>query len=155
MRFQAFSRAGPGEFATWQLCTRFDIPSRDDPNRVYLTRWRLLQTPWFGVYLHRIHEHDTDPWLHDHPWSFVSVVLRGGYDEKLARGGVNSRSTAGRRRWLSIARRRATDLHRITRLHRKPTWTLIIAGRRVRRWGFRTNRGWVDYRTYFGLDAEQ
>lgn len=140
----------------WQFCTRFDIL---DPKtgELYLRRYRVLQTPWFGIYLHKIAQPDHDRDLHDHPWPFVSVVLRGGYDETLRAvhdygNGPVDVGVRCVRGWLSFAFRRATDAHRITRLHRTPTWTLVIVGRRRKSWGFYTDRGYVPWRTYLGLD---
>jgi hypothetical protein len=144
-------------FRRWQVCTRYDIPDRADPTVTYLTRWRIVQTPWFGIYLHRIHLPDSDAHPHDHPWPFVSVVLKGGYDEDLVVGTVPLRDrrypqfTRASRGFLSIARRRATDMHRIYRLYRRPTWTLVLVGRRCRTWGFHTPRhGWVRWTDYLG-----
>jgi hypothetical protein len=60
----------------WSLFSRFDIADVGRPG-IYLTRWRLLQTPWFGIYVHCIRRPDGDRHLHDHPWSFLSLVDTG------------------------------------------------------------------------------
>jgi hypothetical protein len=52
------------------------------PGNPMMERWRLLQTPWLGIYVHFIHREDLDPIPHDHPWQFRSFVLRGGYNEE-------------------------------------------------------------------------
>jgi len=109
--------------------------------RLYLRRLHLLQTPWFSVMLHWIEGPDPQPDMHDHPVGFVSWVLRGGYVEVVP-GGANFR-----RRW-SIARRSATDQHRIYRLPWGRTLTLVLAGPVVRGWGFHTPQGWVPWREY-------
>ncbi|HXI82093.1 MAG TPA: hypothetical protein VNM34_14900 [Verrucomicrobiae bacterium] len=127
----------------WAIFSREDIPDSLHPERTYLTRWRLLQTPWFGVYLHAIREPDRDRHMHDHPWSFVSVVLRGGYLEERPDG------RTGRRRAGSVCLRRAEDLHRVALLARRPTWTLVLAGWRRRSWGFDVDGLWVGHREYF------
>lgn len=131
----------------WQFLKRFDI--NDAKGRLYLRRWYLLQMPWFGIYLHKIAQPDKDPDMHDHPWSFVSLVLLGGYEEQLSVGPAAVRLWVPRKRgWLSLAFRRATDVHRIRELWRVPTWTLVLVGRRVREWGFQTDRGFVPWRDY-------
>lgn len=38
----------------------------------------------FGAYLHHIDRPDPGFDLHDHPWPFVSIILRGGYTEEYA-----------------------------------------------------------------------
>lgn len=125
----------------WQFMTRYDIPSRINPDETYLTRWRVIQTPWFGVYVHRIREPDTDRHLHDHPWSFFSLVLWGGYVEEMITRTV-------KRGFLSWAFRKASAFHRITKV-RRGTTTLFLIGRKKRTWGFLTPTGWVRYRDYF------
>lgn len=120
----------------WAFVEKFEVPSYDDPTRNYLTRWRIVQTPWFGVYLHRFDGPDPRPTLHDHPWAFVSLVLRGGYDEV----------TPERRRSVTrVNAKAATDLHYIARLRRVPTWTLMLVGRRKRVWGYRDGNGWTRF----------
>jgi len=114
----------------WGFMERFELPDYDDPTRNYLTRLRVVQTPWFGVYLHRMDGPDPRPTLHDHPWPFVSFVLRGGYTERIAYGETDG---------VAVTRvnvKRAQDVHSITRLHRTPTWTLMLVGRRRRVWGY-------------------
>jgi len=138
----------------WAFMSRFDI---DDPvtGELYLRRWRIVQTPWFAVYLHKIATPDKDRDLHDHPWSFLSLILRGGYDEErlVYDNGLDGDmcSKMFRRGWLSLGWRRATDAHRITRLHRTPTWTLVLTGPRRRSWGFYTDAGYRDWKTYLGV----
>lgn len=47
---------------------------------VYMRRWILLQCPLFSVRLHKFMRSDHDV-LHDHPWSFFTLILSGGYWE--------------------------------------------------------------------------
>lgn len=48
---------------------------------LYMRRWRFISTPWFGVRLHHIVRSDNDRELHDHPFTFLSFILAGGYFE--------------------------------------------------------------------------
>lgn len=126
------------------------IPALDDS--LYLWRLRILETPWFGIYLHRIFRSDSDRELHDHPWPFVSFVLRGYYLEEVplrrqpfAFGGVR-RATANeirRVQWFNF--KRATDFHRISFLSRRQVWTLVVRGLRARGWRFQTDDGYLDH----------
>lgn len=122
----------------WAFFKRYDIVDAVNPSKVYLTRWRLLQTPWFGIFIHKINLPDSDRALHDHPWNFVSLILKGGYDEKRPTELV-------RRDIASFAFRRAEDLHAIVRLWQVPTWTLILIGKNRRNWGFQTESGWIPH----------
>lgn len=122
------------------------IGSDADP---YLLRWYVIpRNPFINVYLHKFMRSDDDRALHDHPWWFVSLILRGGYVEisesthgkmtVLCRTSVlDARSPFWRR---CIAYRPATYRHRV-KLPIKDgveqrCWTLIITGRRTRTWGF-------------------
>lgn len=119
---------------------------------LYLRRLHLVKVQLgrfgFALMLHWIFRPDPQPDLHDHPVSFLALVLRGGYLEKRARG----LRTPGEGvyhvvRWFNILR--TTDRHRILALARGgPTVTLCFAGPKKREWGFHTPSGWVDWRTY-------
>lgn len=67
----------------WALWKWADIPSSLNKNEVYLRRLRVVQTPWFGMYVHWINEADSDRYPHDHPWRFWSFICRGSYTEQL------------------------------------------------------------------------
>lgn len=48
----------------------------------YIRRWYVIpRNRSFNIYLHNQVRDDEDPWLHDHPWWNISIVLRGGYWE--------------------------------------------------------------------------
>lgn len=116
----------------WAFMQTFVVPHFDS-NDDYLRRLRLVQTPWFGVYLHRIGTPDSRPTLHDHPWNFTSLVLRGGYVE--TRLNPHTQGTQ-EKRVTFFNRMRTHDAHAITALLRVPTWTLVFVGRRARTWGY-------------------
>jgi hypothetical protein len=116
---------------------RFDITGKD--GSVYLRRYRLVSCRWLRIYLHHIRRDDEDRALHDHPWGFFSIILAGGYYEVTASG----------TRWYEPGRilwRPAIWTHRL--MVPQPAWTLVVAGPRVRDWGFHTNRGWCWWKNY-------
>ena len=47
----------------------------------YLTRWFLFRTEPLAVFFHWFHRSDEDRALHDHPWTFITVILWRGYNE--------------------------------------------------------------------------
>jgi hypothetical protein len=122
----------------------FVVPAREG---LYLWRLRIVQTPWFGVYLHRIYQADDDRALHDHPWPFVSFVLRGWYrevvpDHVCGVDGFGCRETRERTiRWFNA--KHSWSLHRISHVSRSPIWTLVFVGKRLREWGFVDASGWT------------
>lgn len=142
---------------------------------VYMQRWYLLVfRQWFSMRVHHIRMPDLDRWPHDHPWSFLSLILRGGYDEdwctpagfQLACADERPQlaRTGERGQWVGYVRRRvhrlsfhrATDLHKIVSFHRgraHGAWTFLITGpERGREWGFMTDHGWLS-RKELGLGA--
>lgn len=131
----------------WALFSWFEVPDSDHRDRVYLRRLRVIQTPWFGMYVHWIFLPDRDRALHDHPWPFVSWVIRGGYTER-----VRTKTSEASRTWSrwSAHRMRSRDAHSID-LIEPGTVTLVLVGRRCREWGFWTSRGWVPWRQYVAL----
>ena len=119
-------------------------------------KWRPFKT---RIYLHVFFRPDADRVFHDHPWSFHTLVLWGGYDELshrragpwvLQRTATEDapdrpaqigRAPTGklvpdRLRWLSWRSRSPEHAHRITRLHTRRVVTLIFRGERGRDWGF-------------------
>ena len=135
----------------WAFMQRFEIPDRRDRSRTYLRRLRIVQTPSFGVYLHRIYLPDEDRDPHDHPWPFVSLVLGGGYVEEVFEAASRRSADAEtwkevRGRW-SLHRMPLSLAHKITTLQ-PGTRTLVLVGRRRRQWGFWTRDRWVPWTEY-------
>lgn len=107
----------------------------------YMLRWYILpRNPWFNIYLHKFLRDDDDRALHDHPWSSLSLIVRGKYREITPKG--VQEYAAG-----SIILRSAEYSHRIE-LITKTCWTLFITGRRVREWGFHCPQGWRHWKDF-------
>ena len=120
---------------------RSDI--RDVAGDLYMQRW-ILATPWGMLRLHHILQADGGRNTHDHPFDFVTMILRGGYTEEIVDGNRTAwvTRTAGSR-----VHHVAEAPHRICMLH-GDTWTLVLAGAIRRTWGFHTPRGWVPFTEY-------
>jgi hypothetical protein len=112
---------------------------RNPDGQEYLRRYFLLETKWLRVYLHRIGGSDVEPCMHDHPWRFVSFILRGGYIEHTPDGVFKRR--AGNMTYYPDG-----WLHRLELT--KPAWTLLIGGKDKRVWGFMTPTGWKSFEDY-------
>lgn len=128
------------------------IVGRDNPDGAYLNRWWVIpRNPFFNVYLHQFLRDDDDRALHDHPWVWCSLLLRGGYTEHtIAAGGVHRR----RHRYApSVKFSRPSRAHRVELFKASvfpapgallQCWTLFITGPVVRQWGFHCpERGWI------------
>lgn len=104
-----------------------------------LVRYFLLHTAPVSIFLHHLLQSDDERALHDHPWTFVSVLLTGGYWEHT----VTER--LWRRRW-SVLFRPAEWQHRLEL--EKPVWTLVVKFRSRREWGFIMQDGWHQWSEY-------
>lgn len=112
----------------------------------YMTRYFILKTRWGGIYLHNIHRSDRDD-MHDHPWNFVTFILRGGYWEY----DTDHPPLTNRKRWCGPGTRikhEAEDIHRVELLPGVQAWTLVFVGRKRREWGFHPLAGFVPWREY-------
>lgn len=132
------------KFFLWIKKTILRVKTEGNP--IYLIRYSLLTTPWFAVKLHRILMSD-DECLHDHPWSFISIILWGGYHEitqtVINLGRLKPLKVLVREHYGpgSILWRPSPWPHRLEVT--KPATTIVITFKRTRDWGFYTANGWV------------
>lgn len=106
----------------------------------YLIRWRL-ETPWGSIRLHHWLGPDDDRARHDHPWSFVTFVLKGGYTDISPSGDQHLKAPA-------IQYRDAEHQHTVVP-DKGGAWTIIITGPKIRKWGFWVNGKFVKMNKYF------
>lgn len=118
---------------------------------------RILQHMNIAIRVHHILAPDRDRHLHDHPWWWISVVLKGWYLEKIPEfqwplddlWGLGSEPGVIRMRGQgSYALRRPTDRHAITQIPEGGVWTLFITFKKVQTWGFYTEAGKVPHQVY-------
>jgi hypothetical protein len=106
----------------------------------YVIRWRL-ETKWFSIRLHHWLAPDDDRAHHDHPWDFVTFVLRGGYVDD---------SPAGRQHLKAPQVQHRSALHRHTVFPDSGgAWTLVLTGPKIRPWGFWVKDKFVKANKYF------
>ena len=115
----------------------------DEP---YLERYYLFlrdrQSFPFNIFLHKFLKSDPDD-LHDHPWNYFTLILKGGYYEHTPEGRFW-------RRPFSFRCGKATDLHRIEIDQDKPDcWTLFIPMKKQRVWGFKKDNEWINNEEYY------
>lgn len=150
----------------------------------YLIRYTIFSCPWFGIFVHCILRSDDDRDLHDHPWNFWSLILRGTYREYVPVDWPPS-FTFGKGEGChmitkskvcspgSLARHKARDAHRlelgmvtvfdpvgpavvpVLPYRYKPVWTLFLHGPRKREWGFYTPQGWIHWKKYVERDHQK
>lgn len=113
----------------------------------YLTRWYLFRTKPFAIFLHLFHRSDEDRALHDHPWTFVSIILWRGYYEHTAKG--------RKRYWPGmILYRPAEWTHRVELVDQKPALTLMLRFKGRREWGYHLTTGWQSHHEWWNRNCE-
>lgn len=138
----------------FKLFEKTVIGPADNP---LLIRYILFRCPAFGIYLHNMKRSDYDRALHDHPWPFVSFVLSGGYYEHHDQT-LDGHEAMEWRKPGNVLVRPAEWRHRFeldrewwtpeSKGPEKQAWTLVIVGRRFRRWGFFLKDGWCWWRKH-------
>ena len=124
---------------------------RREDGDVYLDRWGIRWNGVGAIYLHKMSAPDPGMDLHDHPWPFVSIILKGGYTEivRSIRGLLTDRrnypetltpdmSPPRIKTWKrgSIHVVGKDEAHTIIDLNETPSWSLVFTGRVSREWGF-------------------
>ena len=94
----------------------------------------------FNLMLHKICLSDPDV-LHDHPWWYATLILKGGYLEitptgKFWRGPGHFRISSPK------------SLHSLEIMEGNSSWSLFFRATKVRDWGFIKDNQWVHHRDY-------
>lgn len=114
----------------------------------YLRRWHIIpENKIFNIYYHEIRASDLDRHLHDHPYFFSSFILEGGYYEHNERG-VTERGQG------SLNFHQPWFVHRLEMKDENGANTIFITAPKIRKWGFKTEDGWVqsdEYLSKYGI----
>lgn len=145
-----------------------------------MRRLTLVSCRWFKVLVHRFEPNATDEAAHDHPRSFLTFVLRGGYDDLRLCPNCHGTTVAGFQgdnyaccyqegmysawcqrgfirdevRAPAIRFRRADHAH-ITEVLPEGATTFVLMGPLRREWGFWKDGKWFEWRLFdrlFGLN---
>lgn len=115
---------------------------------IHFKRYQLFGSKYFNIYLHCIYKEDLDLHLHSHPWSFISMVLSGGYIEERHLKGFRWRYPG------SVAYTPSSTAYHKIQFCITPTYTLVITGPRTDNWGYITEEGYVQNTEYRRLKNE-
>lgn len=123
-------------------------------NQPYLERYYLFlkereRFP-FNVFLHKFLKSDPDD-VHDHPWPYATLILKGGYWEWIPIFDSVGRKTGEIQHWRGPGHFRicsATSYHRIELDPNITAWTLFMPGPKQREWGFLVKNKWVQWQEY-------
>jgi hypothetical protein len=111
----------------------------------------------FNVFLHKFLKGDPDD-VHDHPWPYATLILKGGYYEWLPQFDSKGNKIAEMCVWRgpgSFRICRANSYHRIELDPSVTAWTLFMPGPKKRDWGFLVNNKWIQHEQYLKERYEQ
>lgn len=118
------------------------------PDCPIMYRRTLVANRLFKVLWHEFMPNASDEAHHDHPRSFWTIVLRGGYLDCRVDGKVD-------RVYAPAVRFRRAEHAHITKVSPRGAITLCIMGPQRRDWGFWREGHWYDWRRFehlFGLN---
>lgn len=126
---------------------RFDREVIGPADCPLMVRWTLHASRLGKILVHHFLPNATDNVPHDHPSSFVTVVLWGAYLDIQASGEIEE-MRAG------VIRFRPAEHAHITEIGPRGCWTLVVMGRKRRPWGFWHSGRWWPWREHerrFGM----
>ena len=105
----------------------------------------------FNITLHKVLVSD-EPTLHDHPWSYATLILKGGYYENTPNG--RFWRGPGHFRYRSASDLHYLELDKDADGNEIPCWSLFFMGRKAGAWGFIKNGIWVHNKDYLARGAK-
>jgi hypothetical protein len=123
----------------------------------------------FRLVIHKFLRSDNDRHYHDHPWNFISFLLKGSYDEHMPFFQYYNSPYVNVDEFYIEDKNKDTVLrHKRFSLIRRPKWwkhwvelgkddccnefiscyTLVLLYGKRREWGFHTEKGWVKHTDY-------
>ena len=133
----------------------YGCDARGDKDKPYLTRWELFECKYFAIYLHRFDRSDDRSSLHDHPWNFITIPLKYGYNDGTYNGKEYASGNHDFNRKLMkpfrVYYRPSTHVHFVELLGEPElkAWTLVFRFKYIRYWGFWRNDVFTRFDEYF------
>jgi hypothetical protein len=123
-------------------------------NEPYLERYYLFlkerKSFPFNVFLHKFLKGDPDD-VHDHPWPYATLILRGGYWEYTPVFTDDGTMVGEEKHWRGPGHFRTCQPNSYHRIELEPgitAWTLFMPGPHKREWGFLVKDKWVHNEQY-------
>lgn len=123
-------------------------------NEPYLERYYPLfntrQHTGFNIYIHKFLKGDPDD-VHDHPWSYATFILAGGYYEWVPVFNTLGEKINEIRYWRGPGHFRICRPDSYHRVELKPgvtAWTMFMPGPHKRQWGFLVDNKWIHNDNY-------
>jgi hypothetical protein len=111
----------------------------------------------FNVFIHKFLKSDPDD-VHDHPWPYATLILKGGYYEWIPNFDSQGRKFSETRKWRGPGHFRVCGANSYHRIELDPSvecWTMFMPGPQQRQWGFLVNDTWIESEEYLSKMAKQ
>jgi hypothetical protein len=125
-----------------------------ESNEPYLERYYIFlkERKWFpfNVFIHKFLKSDPDD-VHDHPWPYATLILKGGYYEWIPQFDGRGHKIAEVCVWRGPGSFRTCSANSYHRIELDPTvecWTMFMPGPQKREWGFLVNNRWIHNEQY-------
>lgn len=99
---------------------------------IHFQRFAIFQSRLFNIYLHKIWIEDRQPDIHNHPWNFLGIILKGGYVEYTPTK-TNTRKPG------AVFWGNRKQYHKVLRLLDKPNVSLFFTFGEHKPWGYQKN----------------
>jgi hypothetical protein len=109
----------------------------------------------FNIFIHKFLRSDPDD-VHDHPWPYATLILKGGYYEWTPVFDGEGKKIAETCAWRGPGHFRicsANSYHRIELDPNITAWTMFMPGPQKREWGFLVNNSWIHSDLYLSTRA--
>jgi len=125
-----------------------------ESNEPYLERYYVFlkerkRFP-FNIFIHKFLKSDPDD-VHDHPWPYATVILKGGYYEWIPQFDAQGRKISEMSVWRGPGSFRTCSANSYHRIELDPDiecWTMFMPGPHKREWGFFINNRWIHNEQY-------
>jgi hypothetical protein len=104
----------------------------------------------FNIFLHKFLKSDPDD-VHDHPWPYATLVLKGGYWEWIPHFDTVGRKIGEYQVWRGPGHFRVSKARSFHRIELDPditAWTLFCPGPKQKDWGFLVRNQWIQWEEY-------
>lgn len=111
----------------------------------------------FNVFIHKFLKSDPDD-VHDHPWPYATLILKGGYYEWVPQFNEQGVKTCEVRFWRGPGHFRfcsANSYHRVELKEGVECWTMFMPGPQKREWGFLVDNKWIPNGEYLQYKANE
>lgn len=120
-----------------------------ESNEPYLERYYVFLKDRklfpFNVFLHKFLKSDPDD-VHDHPWPYATLILRGGYYEWIPSFDEYGNMISESKHWRKPGHFRVCKPNSFHRIELDPNvecWTMFMPGPQRREWGFLVKNEWI------------